>query len=906
MQRVKVYRLTADGQWDDRGTGQVSVEWMEQSNTRGLIVISEDQDTRTLLIHEIQSQDIYQRQGEETIITWSDAEIGTDVALSFQETDGCNSVWKEIVEAQSHDYDRKSDSDAHFGNGGENGFLKRPGMVDEYDQQVSNHMDDRIVEYKPGAPGLELPDAELRNLPHIAKVMGDPRAREQLPPQITPAYLRKLLDVFQTCDDLEDEESLKHLYHIMKGAVMLNNNQLLELLLAEENVMDVVGALEHDPELAVRQNHRAFLREHVIFKEVVPITSAEMKERIHQTYRMGYIKDVILPRVLDDQTFAALQSVMLMNNVEILYKLQQDPNFFPELFKKLKTTPSKAEAWSDLVKFLQELCGLARHLQPNTRAELLGQLVSLGLFEVLTNVIRSGDPALQLRATDVMLSAIQHDPAPLRHFMRSQKDHELFHLLVSVLEFGPDQGLQGQVVDIVRMLLDPDSMDQSPEKDPFLELFYDKYVGELINLLIEGAEQNQQQSQEQVDAFRRLEQAASGGEGAGPGPSSQKQQEQEQEQQRQGGPGVKKHIGSNTMGMVLDLLCFCVQHHGYRIKSYILKRRLMPKLMKPIHCREKWLVIAAIRFLRTCISMKDEFYYRNITKENLFEPVFSVFLENGPRYNMLNSSVLELVDFIRKENIKTLVEHIVDQHIERLQGIEYVQTFKELKNKYEQNKESVVSAFASGPPNGVTAAAQRWRKDARALEREEEDYFNEEDDDDARRGPPRPSSPELHSEGVGRPFIKLRPGSPPSQRPPPRASGNGPKGGSTHGNPGSQPPGRAPPRRPDHGPSPRSAMERGGGDRSPRAGRSGPATAQNKGLRAVFTPLVDYGDDSDEEQGSPSSTGSGSKRPIGPQEASRDSTKRPKININTSSLVHQDHGQSPAVKQEQSSFWKRV
>ena len=62
------------------------------------------------------------------------------------------------------------------------------------------------------------------------------------------------------------------------------------------------------------------------------------------------------------------------------------------------------------------------------------------------------------------------------------------------------------MVDIVRMLLDPDSMDQSPEKDPFLELFYDKYVGELINLLIEGAEQDQQQTQEQLDAFRRQEQ----------------------------------------------------------------------------------------------------------------------------------------------------------------------------------------------------------------------------------------------------------------------------------------------------------------------------------------------------------------------------------------------------------------
>ena len=42
----------------------------------------------------------------------------------------------------------------------------------------------------------------------------------------------------------------------------------------------------------------------------------------------------------------------------------------------------QAEGWNDLVKFLQELCGLARHTQPGARAELLNQLVNLGLFEV--------------------------------------------------------------------------------------------------------------------------------------------------------------------------------------------------------------------------------------------------------------------------------------------------------------------------------------------------------------------------------------------------------------------------------------------------------------------------------------------------------------------------------------------
>ena len=61
---------------------------------------------------------------------------------------------------------------------------------------------------------------------------------------------------------------------------------------------------------------------------------------------------------------------------------------------------------------------------------LLPFVCTVLVLQVLTTVIKSGGPALQLRATDVMLSAIQHDPAPLRHFMRSQRDHELFHLLV--------------------------------------------------------------------------------------------------------------------------------------------------------------------------------------------------------------------------------------------------------------------------------------------------------------------------------------------------------------------------------------------------------------------------------------------------------------------------------------------
>lgn len=46
--------------------------------------------------------------------------------------------------------------------------------------------------------------------------------------------------------------------------------------------------------------------------------------------------------------------------------------------------------------------------------------------------------------------------------------------------------------------------------------------------------------------------------------------------------------------------------------------------------------------------LQDEFYFRYIVKHNLFEPIIEAFVANGNRYNLLNSAILELIDFIRK------------------------------------------------------------------------------------------------------------------------------------------------------------------------------------------------------------------------------------------------------------------
>lgn len=137
----------------------------------------------------------------------------------------------------------------------------------------------------------------------------------------------------------------------------------------------------------------------------------------------------------------------------------------------------------------------------------------------------------------------------------------------------------------------------------------------------------------------------------------------------------------STLCNVIELLCFCVAHHSFRMKYYVLRNNVVEKVLRLTKRKERYLVVAAIRFLRACVALKDEFYYRHLIKMNLFEPVVTVYIQNGNRYNLLNSAVLELFEFIRKENIKALIAHVADKFLPKLLEVDYVQTFAHLKLK---------------------------------------------------------------------------------------------------------------------------------------------------------------------------------------------------------------------------------
>ncbi len=56
---------------------------------------------------------------------------------------------------------------------------------------------------------------------------------------------------------------------------------------------------------------------------------------------------------------------------------------------------------------------------------------------------------------------------------------------------------------------------------------------------------------------------------------------------------------------------------------------------------------AALRFCRRIVGLKDDFYNRYLVYRNLLSPIVKAFMANGHRYNLVDSAILELFDFIR-------------------------------------------------------------------------------------------------------------------------------------------------------------------------------------------------------------------------------------------------------------------
>ncbi|XP_038991647.1 serine/threonine-protein phosphatase 4 regulatory subunit 3B-like [Hibiscus syriacus] len=660
LQRVKFYRLSEDGKWDDQGTGHVTVDYLERSEELALFVFDEE-DNETLLSHRIRPDDIYRKQ-EDTIISWRGSEYSTELALSFQENTGCSYIWDQICNVQRS---------MHFSS---------------LNGETFHSMNSEL---------WELPAVELSTLPIILKTVTESGIADQM--RLTELILndqdffQKLMELFRICKDLENMDDLHMIFKIVKGIILLNSSQIFEKMFGDELLMDIIGSLEYDPDVP-RVHHRNFLTDHVIFKEAVSIKNSMVRSKIHQTYRVGYLKDVVLARVLDEATVASLNSIIHSNNAIVISLLKDDSTFIQEWFARLRSPTTSGESKKNLVYFLHEFCSLSKSLQMVQQLQLFRDLIKEGIFEIITDALQTQDKKLVLTGTDILILFLNQDPDLLHSYVVLPEGIPLLGLLVKgmITDFGDD--MHCQFLEILRSLLDSFAL-SGAQRDTIIDIFYEKHLGQLIDVLILSCPDEVGQSTSNLaSSTKRVESQNS----------------------------TKPEILLN----ICELLCFCVVHHPYRIKCNFLLDNVIDKVLLLTRRREKYLVVAAVRFVRTVLSRRDEHLINHFVKKNLLKPVVDAFVANGNRYNVLNSAVLELFEYILKENLKLLVKYLVDSFWDQFVKFENLASIHSLKVKYEQCLENC------GTKANVNVLDSRKRIDERAPEKEEEEYFNEDSDEE--------------------------------------------------------------------------------------------------------------------------------------------------------------------------------
>ena len=82
-----------------------------------------------------------------------------------------------------------------------------------------------------------------------------------------------------------------------------------------------------------KANYREFLHNTSQFHQPIPLRDMAIQRKIHHTYRLQFLKDVVLARALDDSTFNVLNSCIIFNQIDIISHVQQDQMFLHDVVR---------------------------------------------------------------------------------------------------------------------------------------------------------------------------------------------------------------------------------------------------------------------------------------------------------------------------------------------------------------------------------------------------------------------------------------------------------------------------------------------------------------------------------------------------------------------------------------------
>ncbi|KAK6457871.1 component of IIS longevity pathway SMK-1-domain-containing protein [Scheffersomyces xylosifermentans] len=654
--RVKVYLLQGED-WLDNGTGYCVGEIDNESKAPYFLVRNELEAEDVILKSYLEGSIQYQRQ-QETLIVWTDLS-GKDLALSFQETEGCADLCEFIIKMQQDNYSPNISL-----------YYVIPSLTEG----------DDITELITG-PITYPKDPTETNLEAVLDTINQGSNSQFTRTSISKfiiekEYFLKLIGAFNKAESDKNLINLYTLSEIIKTLILYNESALIEdLLSSEERMLALVGILEYDPEYPnFKACHRDFLK-NKSFKTVIPIEKLTIFKK---DFHLNFLKDVVLARFLDDQTFNLLSSLIYVNQVEIINYLK-DPEILEQLFNIYgdgEIINTNNELKCDGVRMLHQYVLIAKSLQSFQKSEFFSLLVRSGLFRMISFALNEPQSSIRVLGTELIVIIIEQDvslvnsidkdetidnsepPTQMEHHTEPLKlpdvdntasdaknlklklsdDMTLISILTRLLVEDKNPGLKIQAFEALRILLDsniasnanPDiEIDQlknelrshrpvvaSGSSDDFHDIntnnyfkaFYSQVAPELFN----DFDSSINNSFEEISTRIRSDEL------------------------------LYQHL--------CELISFCTKEHDTSIsRPFFLDNNILLGVGRliAINCRII-LKLSAIRCLKTLILSNDNYYCHYIIDSNLLRYFFSYFQLIADQNNLANSTCLDFIEIIVK------------------------------------------------------------------------------------------------------------------------------------------------------------------------------------------------------------------------------------------------------------------
>lgn len=759
--RVKVYVLSNEQNWDDVGTGHVHCTSDEEDLF--LEVRSEAAGNEVLLESNVRECQGYERQ-QETLIVWKQPGPGggmQDLAVSFQDPAGCAMLWQRVCACRGIDPDSKGEVES----GGEE------------EELMLQDLEDGVPELPEAAPEMLGQLAEIlaqvaderertwgrldREAREMVRVHVDAVTHQFLEKNHLPALLRKFADAEAT----EDAETLAELFRCFHALLMLGQPALYDALFAQsvETALGALGALERDPQRPKdsRADYRDFLTTRAHRTNVVPMDK-ELQSLIDTTYRLQYVKDVVAVGLkADDAVLQTLGALVRDNQSDIVeYLLRDEGHLLSLLFRGLRTPDTLAETRCNQVRFLLELLQTTASntcpFQPDVRRELHSRLDSEGLLNILVPLMNDDNVHTRRATASVTWYLLDYDVRGVRLHISSspqnQQDHleeaitsahassragergaddkvrpSLLKAMVSRIATETDQGVLQQVAENLSLLLEGEDMSG-------FSGFLSSNASSLASL---RATERMLWKPDVMDAFlaplKAFGRINNGGKSASsatpPSP-----------------PPPLSRVDETRLCRVVSFLGRFLREHGYQAKNYVVSHSVLQDAVGLMTLNSGVLTLAVLSLLRAVILVDSNAggnrggaFSRIIVQHDLLRPVMAVFEANGPRYNMLNSTVLALFDALDSGRCSDgLVRYVCRSFGGILRALDYVEVGRSLLSQYEQLQkpyslygDASSRESDSGPEDGEPDVSRTRAPHRMVMDERENGYFESEDASDS-------------------------------------------------------------------------------------------------------------------------------------------------------------------------------